>query len=1323
MTTIRRRALALVPFLAASLCLAVSVAPAQQSHYYDIWYFGYLAGLDFRSGSPVPVSGSLYTNEGSASICNPRTGDLLFYTEGVSIWNREHKVMKNGLGLMGHYSSTQSALIVPKPGSPHLFYVFTAEPGPYINASSDGGIRYSMVDMEGDSGRGEVVEKNHLLLDQALEKLVGVRHCDYMSYWVIGHEALTDRFFAWKVSVDGISPPVISSAGQTNPASNYASYIGSLKASPDGTHLFSIITSEKSGELLRFNPSTGVVGPVIAELPAEYGSSFSPNSRFLYVPAILNSGGVLTQYDLEAPGGVERSGVAIDTFSVGTSATVASVQIGPDGKIHLFYSTYWGIVNNPDRPGAKSNYTEHSGVHEAASSGPNCIDGFFATRPLEPCIECTDADFTQSDIHICIGETVSFRDQSPGNPTSWFWLFEGGEPGSSIRQHPPSIRYDSAGEFLVRLIVSDDTEACLDSAKVIVHALPETDAGADQLICPGDTIRLQGKGAQTFHWSPSESLSCEDCPDPRAFPETTTTYYLRGEDEFGCRSIDSLVVEVLPEHISVSSDTSICDGTSVMLYAEGRTDFRWTPSKGLSCDNCPNPVASPEETTTYIVEGSLDGGCISIDSVVVYVGTPPTVEAGEDRLLCIGDSVQLDGSGQGSREWTPSSSLSCRDCPRPFAFPTTSTTYYLTVTNESGCTGTDSVRVEVVGGEMRANPDTTICPGEQVQLHASGRQNYQWTPRTGLSCDTCADPIASPAVTTHYIVEGSTGECVSYDTVVVTVHDIVADAGTDTTICLGDSLQFRGSGGTDYLWIPADGMSGEDMSCRNCPDPIVRPIRTRTYLLRVTDSTGCIAWDSITIYVTNAGTLTARGDTSFCPGGTAYLSVEGAATYQWSSSITPAMLSCSDCPNPIATPEVSTTYYVIGTNADGECPSLDSVTVTVHPLPIADAGEDTTLCPGQTVRLLASGGVRYQWDSTAGLSCLDCPDPLAVPVTATTYRVTVYNDQGCAARDSVRVDLHPPLLVSAGEDQKICRGDSVILHAEGGVRLQWLPEEWLSCTDCPSPQAFPEETTTYHVIAWNAEGCEARDSVTVVVREESEILRLRIGRKYQGYTGESLIIPVELLDPPGTADITELELELNYDPHIMIVDPGSIERLLDGTLLEGWEVEREQHENGTLVVRLRAPVGTTLTGAGNLLKFEGRLYLSRVAGTLLSFEVRTPNRCVTFVEEAGYAELDSICGLNFRMIEANAEKYVPPIAYPNPATERVTVEFGLGLDGPVRLEVFDMGGERIGLLLDEWLGPGRYSVEWDVRNIPSGTYWYRLACGNWSGTGQINITQ
>ena len=173
----------------------------------NIWYFGENAGLDFATGVPVPIfDGQIDTFEG-CSVLSDKTGNLLFYSDGTKIWNRNHDVMPNGNGLLGDDSSTHSSVFVPNPVQNNIYYVFTVD-----KEAGDEGLRYSIVDLNLDGGLGDVVSKNVLLYTPSTEKIAVIRNgC---SFWVLTHQTDSNNFVAHKVDATGVNnTPVISSTG------------------------------------------------------------------------------------------------------------------------------------------------------------------------------------------------------------------------------------------------------------------------------------------------------------------------------------------------------------------------------------------------------------------------------------------------------------------------------------------------------------------------------------------------------------------------------------------------------------------------------------------------------------------------------------------------------------------------------------------------------------------------------------------------------------------------------------------------------------------------------------------------------------------------------------------------------------------------------------------------------------------------------------------------------------------------------------------------------------------------------------------------------
>ena len=205
----------------------------------NIWYFGENAGLDFNTNPPTALTGSFKTDEGSASISDSN-GILQFYTDGSIAYDRLGNDMRNGTGLLGDPSSAQSAIIVPKPQDPNIYYLFTV--GNQFRFPSDGnGVHYSIVDMSLNGGFGAITTKNTPLngSEFAREKITSVKGFDCDTFWVITSDQ--NNFYSYLVDDTGvINTPIVS------PHSYLSNLRGYLKLSPDGNTLVNASASAGS---------------------------------------------------------------------------------------------------------------------------------------------------------------------------------------------------------------------------------------------------------------------------------------------------------------------------------------------------------------------------------------------------------------------------------------------------------------------------------------------------------------------------------------------------------------------------------------------------------------------------------------------------------------------------------------------------------------------------------------------------------------------------------------------------------------------------------------------------------------------------------------------------------------------------------------------------------------------------------------------------------------------------------------------------------------------------------------------------------------------
>ncbi|MEO6166636.1 MAG: T9SS type A sorting domain-containing protein [Chitinophagales bacterium] len=364
-------------FLTFLSLLTVSFLTAQQA---DNWYFGVMAGLNFSTTIPtVLTDGTITTPEGTACMSDT-AGNLLFYTDGITVWNSQHESMPNGTGLLAGSSSTQAALIAKQPGNDNLYYIFTTDEigGPF-------GFRYSIVDINLENGLGDVIEKNILLESFVTEKLTAVTTFDGTKIWIVTHDWGTNTFYAHALTAFGVdTDPVISNTGIVHNTSAIQNTYGQMKFSSLGCKLAVAIGYQDTVEIFDFNISTGLISnPVTIPMPDHvYGLEFSPNAANLYVTC-YNPMGTLVQFDL-----TQGSAEAIISSAIALTITpdLYALQLAVDGKIYIAksYQPYLAIINDPDVNGSGCDLVEN-GIYLdpnyigslSALGFPNFVQSYF----------------------------------------------------------------------------------------------------------------------------------------------------------------------------------------------------------------------------------------------------------------------------------------------------------------------------------------------------------------------------------------------------------------------------------------------------------------------------------------------------------------------------------------------------------------------------------------------------------------------------------------------------------------------------------------------------------------------------------------------------------------------------------------------------------------------------------------------------------------------------------------------------------------------------------------------------------------------------------
>ncbi len=754
----------------------------------NMWAFGYNAGLDFSSGSPVPFFTGIEQLEGCASICDA-TGQLLFYTNGAHVWDRRHQVMPNGSllqGSQGVSSVGQAAVIARVPGSNSRYYLFSVthsidSPGPAIKAT----LFHSIIDMSLNGGWGDVLTmpQKTLLRDHINEEMTIV-YGNQCNYWLIVRSLKAEGYQSYEISAAGINPvPVVSPVDTT---SSLTAMTGMIKASPDRTKIVSLCRNGpmKGIRLYSFDPGTGRLSDpkrITRSTPAAtdttvygYGACFSPDNSKLYLD-ILNDllQNEIVQYDLGRPTFTEI--LASQTRVAYRPRNMSGdMKAGPDGKIYQTSAypadTVIHVIHSPDLPGTACGYEENAiRLPAGMRSGyglPNAVcvvevldDTLTIYRDTGLCfrdsIVLQANDISGMDYMWDDGTTGPYRTVT----TSGIYTIIYPYWGCTYRVEHIYVRF-SAG--LPALSVQQ--QSCRGEAKDIVRITP----------FPGDTT------IYTYRWHDNAgnllrnvtSRTGDELGDIGA-----GSYQVHLHSTEGC---DTMLFFTLTEpdyNASFIGDTVICQYAPVSFTntsTNDLSDFRWDFGDGNTSAQF-SPEHTYDQPGVYRVRLTASNPIPCNDTFyhTVTVDSLPYLYLNPDRdRLCVGETVMFrpvyrPGTDSLVWEWREGQP----DQVMPFVYSFVSPgTYPVTVTaTYSPCRDTSASDTMYVAPLplVELGSDTFYCPGEvplrlvNLKVGKEGDQ-YHWSNGAHTAAITVKDPG------TYWLQVISDNECAATDS--VTIH-------------------------------------------------------------------------------------------------------------------------------------------------------------------------------------------------------------------------------------------------------------------------------------------------------------------------------------------------------------------------------------------------------------------------------------------------------------------------------------------------------------------------------------------------------------------------
>ncbi|MEZ4722628.1 MAG: gliding motility-associated C-terminal domain-containing protein [Flavobacteriales bacterium] len=959
-------------FILFLLCIAVG---GQAQSPADWWYFGYNAGMHFTGSGPSSVAGGQITTfEGCAGISD-QAGNLLFYTDGSTVYNKNHAVMTNGTGLLGNSSSTNSGIIVPKPSTPNQYYVISQSTG------TSTGMTYSLIDMTLSSGLGSVTgTKNLPISNLTRENVTSVKHANGVDFWIVTHYANSNSFASFLITSAGVNTtPVVSVTNQVVTAQ-----FGAIKISPDGSLVCYCSQSGNNFTLGQFDNTTGVISNAFTRTVSgysPYGVEFSPNSKVMYI-APRSTSGTVRQFDINL---FDSTTIINSEYTAASSVPTGALQLGPDEKIYVatYNNAYVHAINSPNTLGSGCGFTSAA---VTLSSG-TCRQGLpnFSPSWFAPGTQITKFCFnapTEFSVDTTEVDTVYWN---YGDPASGALNIGGGFE----TQHT----YTDTGMFLATCYFLSVGDTSWDSSTHDVHIFPRQTATVsnDTTICNGDTaiISVVPQDYSTYLWSNTATTT--------SIGATTTGNYI--VTVFGvCDTVmDTAFVTVdQPFTVNLGPNQSICDyDTATLNTGLGNSlTFQWS-------NNAYTPSIQVTAAGTYSVTVT-NGTCTYSDDIVVSVFPHLSVNLGNDSSFCYVNSAILTPQVLNASGYVWSNGTTNN------VYTATQTGQVkVTVTDGHGCFKNDSVFWTFYYDPIaNLGNDTLFCRGDEVLLnpHLGPTINYLWS--TGETSPTIR--VSDIAL---YWVEVSDEHCTMRDSIVVDRYpDLEMSLGNDINTCIGKqeplSIVSANDILTSYFW--SNGSTDSAI------------IVTEPGHYTVTVSNGlCYTSDDVNVLYFEYPVVDLGPDTNYCFNTELEFDVTTwkPVNYRWHDGT-------SEPKNYVKVTKEKT-VWVSATNV--VCTTVDSLHLNVHPAPKFDLADKVMLCEDSAKTVLARGdsAYKYTWSTGSKGTSIVVSEPGIYSLNS--------SDGLCDYVDTVHVIRAYRPHFELGFAEEICDGESMVIESNLGM--------------------------------------------------------------------------------------------------------------------------------------------------------------------------------------------------------------------------------------------------------------------------------------------------
>lgn len=1045
------------------------------------WFFGANAGLDFSGGDPSPITdGSLNTPEGTSSIANSK-GVLLFYTDGVRVYDRDGVELPppNGEPLRGSPNSSQSALIVPQPtcrGCEYLFNVFTTSD---INDSTRV-LTVSVVDMRRNDGKGAIVEQNTVLQQPTTERLAAVRNDADSTYWIVTHDYGTNVFRVFHATTGGLIESKTFALGMAHDTTTKAE--GYMKfSSPDSTgqrKLAVIVPGPPTNfvELFNFTDSTGTLTydrtiPLGPSPPKAYGVEFSPDGSKLYVSmqGADTTASILVQYDLSLGDStlIAESRLVIDSSR---TQTFGALQIGPNGQIYMAVdgSEYLAVIEEPDNNSVTAIRYRLEGVRLGGRRSGLGLPSFVQDFTQE-----NDGPGIQAD-GFCVGAPTVFTASPLCDPKrdTYTWNFGDGSAPQTSQQTEANHTYRRPGIYTVTLRAQNECKDTTFTEQVEIFDTPaEIDLGQDRDECR-NFIQLEARvDAELFVWLLNGRVAGRE-PVLRATQSGQYVAIAANGPQGECFNADTLEITLRrPPNFTLGPDTTVCNDSSIVLNAPGLTwrEFKWSTGETTR-------EITVRQPGLYFVEVKNANDCFNEDTIQVVARprarvqaliTPPTgCTTADGRIELVGFSPP----GSYLFAWTLPDTTPLGSAP--VLSDLLEGSYKLRLSgNPNACTTDTAFTVRSAANPLRMNAlvENASCSQPDsgaIRLVITGGNPTIFRWRNNLGKQIGTESTLNNLTPGQYSLEAlDDGGCTfSLPNVVVGLtRDNFADLGPDRLGCQGDTIRLRpvasNFAGNVYTW--STGATTYE----------IFPQQSGSYSLTIRNpENGCEASASVRVTLNPPPVVNAGPALTLCSSDRPHrLTGASPSGGVWSGT---GIIDSTGLflPSDAALGALSLTYMFTDPNG---CSASAIRSVTVRPTPRVVLGPDTTLCFDGTFRLVAGPTnelVSYQWSNGQ-------TTPTLFPRSSGVYSVRAAQGE-CVGRDTIRIAFLPSPRLNLAPEVALCVAEngSVVLDAGGVGNLRYF---WPQTGDT-TRRITVSRLGLYQVEATNLEGCTLVDTTSVI---------------------------------------------------------------------------------------------------------------------------------------------------------------------------------------------------------------------------------------------------